>query len=59
MTENDNWVGAAQYASKVGKSRQWIYYLIKTGKLKSRKITKTVERIQVLPPVDKLLDISQ
>ena len=59
MNEDDNYIGVAKYASQIGKSRQWVYYLINTGRLKSRKITKKVVRIQVLPPVDKLLDISK
>jgi hypothetical protein len=46
--KNDKWLTPHHYAAKIGKSRQWIYYLIRIGKIKSKKVKKEVIRLMVL-----------
>lgn len=40
------WMSVTAYAKKIGKSRQWVYQLIKKEKVVSRKAT--VQRFQIM-----------
>lgn len=39
--KNDMWLTPTQFALKIGKSRQWVWELIKTGKI-AKKYLKVV-----------------
>jgi len=47
VSEDKEWVRPYQLAKKRGVSRQTIYRLIREGKLESRKIKITLERLEV------------
>lgn len=47
------WLPVEQYAKKRGISKQYAYLLIKLGKVKSRKVDKTVEVLEILDDIEK------
>ncbi len=50
MSEKGIWVSPLKYTTEVGKSKQHIYLQIRLGKLKSRKVTKTAQRLEIFVP---------
>mgnify|MGYP003132679343 CR=1 FL=1 len=47
------WLPVEQYAKKRGISRQYAYLLIKLGKVKSRKVEKKVEVLEIMDDITK------
>jgi len=42
------WLSIKEYADKVGQTRQYIYLLVRLGKIKSRIVQKKVSQMEVL-----------
>lgn len=57
-SETTKWYTPKEYASLIGKSKVWVYMMIRLGKVKSRKVEKIVIRLEVTP-VDNILDNSK